>query len=149
MIPNILSDWDSFYEESEWGFLNHFPKYYMTILLGDFNVKLGRKYFQIDNWEWESTSVRIVIFALSKNLVVKRTMFQHRNIHKYIWTSPDGNTRNQIDHILIVRRWYSSILDVRNFSIGWVIKSRRLRWAGHVARMGERHIQGFGGETWG
>jgi len=29
------------------------------------------------------------------------------------------------------------------------IKSRRMRWAGHVARMGggERRIQGFGGET--
>ena len=33
-----------------------------------------------------------------------------------------------------------------------VIKSRRMRWAGHVARMGERRgvrIQGFGGETCG
>ena len=30
-----------------------------------------------------------------------------------------------------------------------VIKSRRMRWAGHVARMGEveRCIKGFGGET--
>jgi hypothetical protein len=28
-----------------------------------------------------------------------------------------------------------------------VIKSRRLRWAGHVARIGERCIQGFSGET--
>ena len=30
-----------------------------------------------------------------------------------------------------------------------VIKSRRMRWAGHVAHMGEgeRRVQGFGGET--
>ena len=28
-----------------------------------------------------------------------------------------------------------------------VIKSRRMRWAGHVARMVERSILGFGGET--
>ena len=30
-----------------------------------------------------------------------------------------------------------------------VIKSRRMRWAGHVARMGgeERRVQGFRGET--
>ena len=28
-----------------------------------------------------------------------------------------------------------------------VIKQRRMRWAEHVARMGERSIQGFGGET--
>jgi len=32
-----------------------------------------------------------------------------------------------------------------------VIKSKRMKWAGHVARIGgeERCIQGFGGETWG
>jgi len=28
-----------------------------------------------------------------------------------------------------------------------VIKPRRIGWAGHVARMWERSIQGFGGET--
>jgi hypothetical protein len=41
--------------------------------------------------------VRIVNFAKSKNLV-KSTMFPHRNIHKYTWTSPDGKIHNQIDH---------------------------------------------------
>jgi len=59
--------------------------------------------------------VRIVKFATTKNLVVKSMMFPHRNIHKYTWTSPDGKTQNQIDHILIDRRWHSSILDVRSF----------------------------------
>ena len=42
-------------------------------------------------------------------------MFPHRNIHKYTWTSTDGKTHNQIDHILIDRRWHSSVLDVRSF----------------------------------
>ena len=59
--------------------------------------------------------VRIVNFATSKNLVIKSTMFPHRDIHKYTWTSPVGNTHNQIDHILIDRRRHSSILDVRSF----------------------------------
>jgi hypothetical protein len=54
-------------------------------------------------------------FATSKNLIVKSSMFPHRNIHKYTWTSPDGNTHNQIEHILIGRRRHSSVLDVQSF----------------------------------
>jgi len=59
--------------------------------------------------------VRIVNFAAPKNLGVKSMMFLHRNIYKHTWTSPDGNTHNQIDHILIDRRWHSRILGVRSF----------------------------------
>jgi hypothetical protein len=42
-------------------------------------------------------------------------MFPHRNIHKYTWTSPNGKTNNQIDHVLIDRRWQTNILDVQSF----------------------------------
>jgi hypothetical protein len=42
-------------------------------------------------------------------------MLPHRSIHKYTWTSPDGQTHNQIDHVLVDRRRHSSILDVRSF----------------------------------
>ena len=50
-----------------------------------------------------------------QNLVIKSTMFPHRNIHKDTWTSPDGKTHNQIDHVSTDRRWHSSILDVLSF----------------------------------
>ena len=53
--------------------------------------------------------------ATPKNVVVKSTMFLHRDIHKHTWTSPDEKTHNQIDHILIDRRRQSSILDVCSF----------------------------------
>jgi len=43
------------------------------------------------------------------------TMFPHRDIYKYTWTSPDGMTNNQTDHILIDRRRHSSIQDVQSY----------------------------------
>ena len=53
-------------------------------------------------------------FATSNNLIVKSTTFSHREIHKHTWTSPDGMTHNQIDHILIDKRRQSSIMDIRS-----------------------------------
>jgi len=40
-------------------------------------------------------------------------MFPHRNIRTYNWSSHDGKTENKIDHIMIDRRRYFSILDIR------------------------------------
>jgi len=101
---------------------NHFPKYHMKILLRNFNVKAGRQNIFKPTSGQESlhqdsnyNGVRLVNFATSQNMVVKSTMFLHRNIHKYTWTSPDGKTHNQIDHVLIRRRWHSSVLHVRSF----------------------------------
>jgi hypothetical protein len=66
------------------------------ILLGDFNAKVGRKDIFKPTIRNENSQeinndkgVTVVNFATSKNLVVKSTMFPHRRIHKYTWTSPD------------------------------------------------------------
>jgi len=42
-------------------------------------------------------------------------MFPHWNFHKYTRTSTDGKTHNQIDHVVIGRRWHSRVLDVQSF----------------------------------
>jgi len=80
----------------------------MKILLGDFNAKVGRGNIfkpptgnESLRQDSDDNGVRIVNFATSKKLVAKNTKFPHRNIHKYNWTSPDGKTHNQVDHILI------------------------------------------------
>jgi len=91
----------------------------MKIILEDFNEKvarenifkpkIGQKSLHQDS---NDNGVRLVNFATSTNLVVKSTMFPYRNIKKYTWASLDGKTHNQIDHVLIGRRWHSSVLDV-------------------------------------
>jgi hypothetical protein len=42
-------------------------------------------------------------------------MSPHCNIHKYIYTSPDRNSHNLTDHILLERQRHSSVFDVRSF----------------------------------
>jgi endonuclease/exonuclease/phosphatase family metal-dependent hydrolase len=112
---------NSFYEELEQVF-SQFPRCHMKILLGDFNAKVGTEdIFKpvIDNKSLHESNndngVRVVNFATSKNLIVKSKTFPHRDIQKHMWTSPDGVTHNQIDHVLIDKRRYSNILDVRSF----------------------------------
>ena len=39
-------------------------------------------------------------------------MFQKHPRRLYTWTSPDGKTKNQIDYIMIEKRWSSSIQNV-------------------------------------
>jgi hypothetical protein len=83
----------------------------MKILLGDLYAKVGRENMfkpTIGNeslhQDNKDNGVRIVNFATSNNLVVKNTMFPHRHLHKYTWTSPDEKNHNKIDLILIDRR---------------------------------------------
>jgi hypothetical protein len=113
---------ESFYEELEQVLFYHFSKYPTKILLGDFNTKLEREdTFKLTirnerlHQDSNDNGVRVVNFATSKDIVVKSTMFPHRNDHKYTWNFPDGKIHNQVERLLIDRRLHSSILDVRSF----------------------------------
>jgi hypothetical protein len=97
----------------------------MKILLGDFNAKVGRKDISKPTIGNESSheinndnGIRVLNFATSKNLVFGSTIFPHRSIHKYTWTSPDGKTHDQIVHILIERRQHSSNFECHIFQRG-------------------------------
>jgi hypothetical protein len=92
----------------------------MKIVLEDFNAEVRRENIFKPTITNESLhqyindkDVRIVNFDTSRSLVVKSTRYPHQNIRKCTWTSTDGKT--QPDHILIDRRWHSSILDMRSF----------------------------------
>lgn len=92
---------DCFYEELE-VVVDQIPEYDAKIVVGDFNAKVGweelfllttglhRKHKVINE-----NCLRMISFAAAKSMVVRSTMFSHKNIHKGTWKSPDGVTVNQ------------------------------------------------------
>jgi hypothetical protein len=91
------------------------------IILGDPNAKVGKEATHRESTgahslheESKDNGCKLIDFAMCKN-VISSTCFSHKEIHKRTWVSPDGIVFNQIDHILIDRRFASSILDMRSY----------------------------------
>jgi len=89
---------DSLYDELERVF-DQLLICHINILLENFNANWGVRNGSVHEISSEN-GVRGVKFVTLKNLIVKTTVFLHRNIHKYDWTPPDGKN-NQIDHVLV------------------------------------------------
>nr|KAG5707728.1 hypothetical protein BaRGS_003303 [Batillaria attramentaria] len=110
---------ENFYEQLQ-AVLDKAPKRDLKILMGDLNAKVGT-----DNTDRElimgkhgtgtqnENGELFTEFCTTNDLVIGGTIFPHKTIHKTTWTSPDGRTVNQIDHITIGRKWRRSLLDVR------------------------------------
>nr|KAG5697691.1 hypothetical protein BaRGS_000576 [Batillaria attramentaria] len=110
---------ENFYEQLQ-AVLDKSPRRDLKILMGDLNAKVGT-----DNTDRElimgkhgtgtqnENGELFTEFCTTNDLVIGGTIFPHKTIHKTTWTSPDGRTVNQIDHITIGRKWRRSLLDVR------------------------------------
>ena len=92
----------------------------ILIIAGDFNAKVGRKRNKEENGtvgnaglgERNERAETFVDFALANQLAIKNTMFQKHPRRLYTWTSPGGNTKNQIDYTLIEKRWTITMQDI-------------------------------------
>ena len=100
--------------------LEEIPQHDMTILMGDMNARVGsdntgreRTMGKEGVGEMTDNGERLVNLCEENDLVIGGTLFPHRRIHKLTWTSPDGRTQNQIDHIIINGKWRRSLQDVR------------------------------------
>lgn len=111
---------DAFYDELS-NALNKVQKGDIVVLMGDFNAQIGSNntgYRRITGKHGMGTRTdngdRLVELCMKHDLIIGGTVFPHKDVHKYTWTSPNGRTKNQIDHICISAKWRSSLLDVRN-----------------------------------
>jgi len=111
---------EAFYEQLE-NALNLIPSNRIQIVLGDLNAKVGKEkmFRQVTGGhslhdETNDNGTKLIDFAIGNGLVIRSTMFPHKNIHKGTWRSPDGRYTNQIDHILVNSRFKNGIQDVRS-----------------------------------
>ena len=86
----------------------------VLIIMGDFNAKIGKgAYRDIVGkhglGERNERGERLLHFCIEKDMVVSNTTFEHPNRLLYTWKSPGDITRNQIDYILIKKRFRNSI----------------------------------------
>ena len=51
----------------------------------------------------------LIEFCQENTLVIENTLFQQHKRTLFMWTSPDGQYRNQIDYILCSQRWRNPI----------------------------------------
>ncbi|KAF2899299.1 hypothetical protein ILUMI_06879 [Ignelater luminosus] len=90
------------------------PKYDTKIILGDYNTKVRQEEEYRLIIRKHSVYNKLIEFAIEQNLRIMGTLYKDKNIHKTTWMSQDGNTVNQIDHVLIRgkrNKEYQSYLD--------------------------------------
>ena len=113
---------DGFYELLQQVY-DRTPRHDIIITMGDWNAKLGHQ-MEGENGvvgkhclgsDRSDNGERFVEFCAANNMAIITTMFPHKDIHKYTWTSPDGRTRNQIDHIASNGIFKRSVQDARAF----------------------------------
>lgn len=108
-----------FYEQLE-EYFGRLPKYDVKVLLGDCNAKIGREEIHEPiigrhslHRSTNQNGEKLIEFAMEQRLKIMGTCYEHKDIHKATWKSPNGITLNQIDHFLIENQYALDISDVR------------------------------------
>ena len=102
-----------FYEKLQ-DLLELTPKKDVLFVIGDWNAKVGSQETPGVTGKFglgvrNEAGQRRIEFCQENALVIATTLFPQCKRRLYIWTSPDGQHRNQIDYILCSQRWRSSI----------------------------------------
>src|SRR5277367_5522719 len=85
-------------------------KTHYTMVIGDFNAKIGTRKIGEDNimgksgiGERNERGERLIEFATSRKLYIANSKFPKKSSRKWTWKSPDGSVKNEIDFIMTNR----------------------------------------------
>ena len=110
------SEVDHFYQQVQ-ETIDQTPKNDILFVQGDWNVKVGKD-AQADfgdvcgpycNVETNERGLRLLEFATCNNLVLTNTLGPNKPSRRWTWHSPDGKHHNQIDYILVNKRFRSRV----------------------------------------
>jgi endonuclease/exonuclease/phosphatase family metal-dependent hydrolase len=62
-----------------------------------------------------NNGAKICDLAAETNTFIVSTQYRHKREHKITWMIPGGTEGNQIDHMLISKKWKRIIQDVRTY----------------------------------
>ena len=92
------------------------PKKGILVVQGDWNAKIGEDELswngtcgQYCNPETNERGLRLREFATYNNPKVANTCGPHKPSRRWTWHSPGEDYRNQIDYIMVKRRFQSSV----------------------------------------
>ncbi|GFN92180.1 craniofacial development protein 2-like [Plakobranchus ocellatus] len=85
------------------------------IIMGDFNAKVGLE--KVDDIVGKhglgirnERGEKLIEWCQTNNIIVGNTWFQQPPRRKWTWKSPGGETRNQIDYMMISKRYIRNAL---------------------------------------
>ena len=90
------------------------PKIDVLFIIGDWKAKVGSQEIPGVTGKFgpgveHEAGQRLTEFCQKNTPVIANTLFQQHKRRPYTWTSPDGQYQNQIDYILCIQIWRSSI----------------------------------------
>ena len=110
------SEVDEFYRELQ-SLVDQTPKQNILVVQGDWNAKVGED--TQEDWgevcgpfcnpETNHRGLKLLAFAVYNNLVLANTLGNHTPSRRWSWHSPDGTHHNQIDDILVKKRFRPGI----------------------------------------
>ena len=112
-------DIEEFYEDLEKA-CKHVASTDIMVVMGDMNAKIGKG--RVDRYvgefglgERNDRGDRLLEFCVEKDLFVANTHFQQPARRLYTWKSPGDVHRNQIDYIMVRKRFSNSVKDCRTY----------------------------------
>ena len=109
------------------------PSHDVLLVTGVLNAKIGRSNEGREHGIMEKNGCgevnengeRLADICGLNDLVIGGTIFEHKEIHKLTWISPDGSVKSQIDHVYLLRRQRGRVVRASDLkSVGCGFKSR-------------------------